>query len=238
MGQHLEFSLQSAFSTGGLVGHLAYVLLILSMLMRQMVWLRVLVIASALIGIAYSLFWLQDPVSTFWETLLVTVNVVQLLVTWRQNSRATFSAEERAFAEARLRGLDPAAQRKLLNMGDWVDLPDGTALAMAGHRPDHLSYLVDGRVAITIGRHRIAEALPGSYVGEMSLMDGGVASASARFAGPGRVWRIPISTLQALEQTHPTWTAVLGVGIARDMRAKIVAANDLKLGQERTGSQG
>ena len=110
-GDAMELTLDSAFSTGGIVGHLAYVLLIASMLMRQMVWLRLLVIASALVGILYSIVWLSDPVSSFWETLLVTVNVVQLGITWRQNSRARFSARELSFTSRRLRGLAPGEQR-------------------------------------------------------------------------------------------------------------------------------
>ena len=42
----MELSFESAFSTGGLVGHLAYLLLILSIIMRNIVWLRVFMIVS------------------------------------------------------------------------------------------------------------------------------------------------------------------------------------------------
>jgi len=52
----VELTLESAFSTGGLVGHFAYMLLVLSMVMRRMIWLRILVILSALVAIAYALF--------------------------------------------------------------------------------------------------------------------------------------------------------------------------------------
>ena len=48
----MELTLESAFSTGGLVGHFAYMLLVISMLMRRMIWLRIFVILSALVAIA------------------------------------------------------------------------------------------------------------------------------------------------------------------------------------------
>ncbi|MEO1158958.1 MAG: cyclic nucleotide-binding domain-containing protein, partial [Pseudomonadota bacterium] len=74
----MELTLESAFSTGGMVGHFAYLLLVVSMLMRRMFLLRIFVILSATIAIAYALFWLKDPIGVFWESLLVVVNAVQL----------------------------------------------------------------------------------------------------------------------------------------------------------------
>ncbi len=77
----MDLTLKSAFLTGGMVGHLSYVLLVLSMVMRRMSLLRMLVIASAFVAITYDWFWLKDPVGVFWETLLVLVNIVQLSIT-------------------------------------------------------------------------------------------------------------------------------------------------------------
>ncbi len=222
----MELSFASAFSTGGLVGHFAYVLLILSMMMRQMVWLRIFVIASALVGIAYSIIWLRDPVSSFWETLLVTVNVVQLLITWRQNTRARFTLIERAFADRRLRGLPTGEQRRILDLGEWSHLPAGTVLATQGERPDKLTYIAEGWADILIADQIIAECGPGTYVGEMSIIGDRPASATARLREESLVWRLPTERLSELDEKQPTWLAVIEAGIARDMRGKLVAAND------------
>ena len=54
----MELTLESAFSVGGLVGHTSYLLLVVSMLMRRMFWLRVFVIASAIVAITYDAVWL------------------------------------------------------------------------------------------------------------------------------------------------------------------------------------
>lgn len=51
----MDYWINAAFSTGGFVGHLFYVLLIISMTMRDITYLRLFVIASALVGIAYDL---------------------------------------------------------------------------------------------------------------------------------------------------------------------------------------
>lgn len=221
----MDLSLASAFSPGAMVGHLAYLLLVISMLMRTMVWLRLFVIASSITGILYFAIWLTDPVSTFWETLLITVNVVQLTLLWLANRRARFTDEERAFAERRLRGLAPAAQRRILDLGRWEDLGDGAVLTTEGVRPNHLTYVAEGRVAIDAGGARVATCGPGRYVGEMSVFDAGPASATATVEGRARVWRLPVAALDALSARQPAHAAVIEAGIARDMRRKILALN-------------
>jgi hypothetical protein len=221
----MELTLTSAFSTGGLVGHLAYILLILSMIMRRMVWLRILVIASASVGIAYSFFWLKDPVSSFWETLLVAVNVTQLLITWRQNSLAKFSGEEISFAKTRLRGLQPGEQRRVIDAGHWQDVECGTILTKEGEEPTNLYYLSDGEAEVSLDGSILANCGPGTYIGEMSLVGSETASATVKTTSPARIWCISRDKLSYFERKQPTWLAVLEAGISRDMRKKLLVQN-------------
>ncbi len=221
----MEFALESAFSTGGLVGHFAYILLILSMIMRRMVLLRIFVIASALVGITYAIVWLQDSVSSFWETLLVTVNVIQLAITWRQNSTASFTAEEKDFARVRLRGLSPYEQRRLLSLGEWINLPEGHRLTVEGEQPDWLYYIASGSARVVVRGDTVATCGPGGYVGEMAYISGEPASAAVEVTQATRVWRIGRDALTEVDAKHPTWVSVLEAGIARDLRQKIVSLN-------------
>jgi hypothetical protein len=224
----MELTLESAFSIGGLVGHFAYVLLIISMIMRRMVLLRIFVIASALVGIAYSIIWLNDPVSSFWETLLVTVNVIQLTITWRQNSTAKFTDEERNFSKRRLRGLSPHEQRKLLSLGEWIDLPKGHSLTVEGQHPDWLFYIVSGTVQVVVGRDIVAMSGSGSYIGELAYISGEPASATVETLENVRVWRISSRTLSEINTKQPNWMSALEAGIARDLRRKILSLNENK----------
>jgi len=55
-----------------MIGHLAYALLITSMMMRNINWLRALAIMAGSISAVY--YWtLDDKVSMFWETLFTLV---------------------------------------------------------------------------------------------------------------------------------------------------------------------
>ena len=128
----MELTIESALSSDGALGHSAYLLLVLSMLMRRMVWLRLLVIASALLAIAYSALILTDPVSTFWESLLVLVNIGQLSLTWWLDRRTQFDAREDRLRGAHFPRLAPSRLRRLLRRGQWVALGAGTRLTCAG----------------------------------------------------------------------------------------------------------
>lgn len=221
----MELTLESALSPGGLVGHASYLLLVISMLMRSMTWLRILVIASAFTAIAYDTIWLKDPVGVFWESLLVTVNILQIARAWRANSRAQFSPEEMHFVTERLAALPKADARRLLNMGLWVDGEAGVKLTHEHTTVDHLAYLVSGQVDIFLGGRKVGSCLPGNFVGEMSVLAQKPASATAIVVAPSRYWLIPSETLVGLADREPHIAAALQMGIAQDLRNKIISGN-------------
>ena len=83
----MDLTADNLFSVGKLVGHLSYVLLVLSMMMRSMTWLRVIAVSAGLTSGAYGYFWLNDPVTVFWEAVFVLINLVQLLILAFENRK-------------------------------------------------------------------------------------------------------------------------------------------------------
>ncbi|MFK7762115.1 MAG: Crp/Fnr family transcriptional regulator [Roseobacter sp.] len=221
----MELTLESALSPGGMVGHASYLLLVISMLMRSMTWLRLLVIASAFTAIAYDTIWLKDPVGVFWETLLVTVNIIQIAREWMKERRAQFSPEETRFVRTRLRGLSRSAARQLLNMGVWADAAPGLVLTREGKPVENVAYLVEGEVDIVVGGQVVGVCTPGNFVGEMSVLGQRPASATATVTRPSRYWLIASSVLQDLQHSAPATASAFQAGIARDLRNKIIAGN-------------
>jgi len=222
----MELTVAAALSPGAMLGHLSYLLLIVSMLATKMVWLRLLVIASALPAIAFDLFWLENPVGVFWRVMLVAVNVVQLVRLLSADLRARFRPEEQALRDDLGPILSPGEIRGLLDAGAWVDLPDGSVLTEEGVRPAALHFVAAGEVAVLRAGHAVARVGPGSFVGEMALLtaDAG-ASACTEARGPVRAWRLPTAAFERLEARRPTVFAALQAAIARDMRAKILRQN-------------
>ena len=142
----MELTLESAFSTGGLVGHLSYLLLIVSMVMRVMWVLRVFVILSAFTAIAYDFIWLKDPVGVFWESLLVLVNIVQLSITYAQTRFEKFTDHEASFVHGAFPGLSNTLKRKVIRKGHWLEADAGTVITRAGEPVEKLVFIADGTV--------------------------------------------------------------------------------------------
>lgn len=219
----MELTIESAFSTGGLVGHLSYLLLIGSMLMRRLGPLRVLVILSALVAILYDTIWLKDPVGVFWETLLVLVNIGQLLLAARANRRARFNPEEQAFIAARLPGLNNGEARRLLDRGLWLDGEAGRRLTVEGEPVSHLVWLASGGAEISYAGRVFSRCRPGNFIGEMSVVEEGPASADAALSEPSRLWMISGSALRRLWRDEPALAAALEKAFSLDWRVKLVA---------------
>lgn len=226
----VELTLESALSPGGLVGHISYILLITSMLMRSMLWLRLFVIAYAVVSIVYGAVWLKDPVSVFWETVLILVNVVQIFREWMREHRARFSAEERQFVETRFQGLSNAEARQLLNLGVWVDGAPGTQLTTEGEPVEHVAYVAEGVFDIFHGGAKVGVCRAGNFIGEMSVLGHTSASATAITAGQARYWLIPSETLLDLQARSPKLASAFQSGIAQDLSSKVISTNAALLG--------
>lgn len=221
----MELTINSALSGDGALGHLSFVLLIVSMLMRRMVWLRLFVICSALVGISYSFLILTDPVGVFWESLLIIVNLGQLGLSWWQNRRTQFSGNERKLAESRLAGLSPRRLRELLDAGEWADCPAGTVLCREGRPVAALVWICRGTADVLVSEALVARCGEGDLVGELTVTSGAPATGTVRAAEAIFVWRIEAERLRALMARRDETRQALEAAFFTAVRDKIVAGN-------------
>jgi len=221
----MELTLESAFSTGGLVGHLSYLLLVISMLMRVMWVLRILVIASAFVAIAYDLIWLKDPVGVFWESLLVAVNIVQLAVTYAQSRAQTFNKMEAAFVHNAFPGLNNALKRKILRQGTWETVAAGRHLSQAGVPLKRLVYVAQGEIEVRVGDSVVGRCTDGDFIGELTVLSGAPATGTAVTLGQTSYWSIDGEVLRRLVGSNDEIDQAVRACFHRNMLAKLVAAN-------------
>lgn len=223
----MELTLESAFSTGGLVGHLSYLLLVISMVMRVMWLLRVLVILSAFAAIAYDFIWLKDPVGVFWESLLVLVNIVQLSVTYAQNRLEKFHGHEASFVHEAFPGLSNTLKRKIIKKGRWLHADAGTELTRAGEPVEKLIYIAEGTVKIIGAETTVGHCRAGDFVGEMTVLTKAPATGTAIAETPIRYWAITGDELRSLVAANEEINQAVYASFHRNMLTKLVAANRL-----------
>ena len=173
----MELTLESALSPGGMVGNLSYVLLIASMAMRRMFWLRVLAIGSGLAGIAYDVIWLRDPVGTFWESAFTLTNIIQWMLLIREDRKLRLSPEEFSTWKAFFPSLSARECKQLFIASRHLDGRAGEILIRRGQVVKNIYILLTGEVSIRLDDVEVSRCGPGDLLGEMSFLSGEPASA-------------------------------------------------------------
>ncbi|MFN0263254.1 cyclic nucleotide-binding domain-containing protein [Tepidamorphus sp. 3E244] len=180
----MDFLNADLFSVGKLVGHLSYVLLVLSMMMRSMLWLRIIAVSAGLTSGAYGYFWLLDPVTVFWEAVFVTVNLVQLAIIAWENRKRALSEEEQIVVNTLLPSADTRAVRRLLKRGIMREFKPETVIVEQGKVVPELIVITRGTVQIEKDGRIVGVCGEGDLIGEMSYLSGETASATVLVTNP------------------------------------------------------
>ena len=211
---------------GNLVGHFAYVLLIISMMMRSMHWLRIFAIGAGSVSAIY--YWtLGDYVSMFWESLFSLVNVVQLLIIAFENRRGRFTKEEELFIATCLVGLERAQARRLVKLGAWTEVNEETVLITENTCPQHLKFIVDGSARIEHNSNILGLVSKGDFLGEMSYLTGKPASATVVTDTKVRYLGFDRERLREHLTKHPEVRHAMEASFNRNLVEKLVKTNEL-----------
>jgi hypothetical protein len=194
----MELSIDSLFSAGGLVGNLSYVLLIVSMAMRDIFWLRLLAIFSGVTGIAYDAVWLHDPVGVFWESCFTLVNALQWFVLVRERRGGLLSLEEERIRERLFPSLSQTTFRRLLDVATLHDVPAATELTRQGEPVPHLILISHGVADVEVDGAIVATCRGGDLVGELSFLTEDAATATVTTRAVTRFHAFETNALAAL----------------------------------------
>ncbi len=209
-----------------LFGHFTYFLLILSMLMRRMVALRILAVASGIAKIVYRAFFVLDPVSVLWETIFVIVNIGQLAIIWYYEYHHRFDNEQQHFADNIPGTVDRSAVKRLLDLADLERYEPGVALTMQGQAVQRLTYIADGIVKIEHADRVVAICGPGDYVGELSFLSGKPATATATVVKPTRALVFDQAKLTAAIGNDAQLRRTLESALNKNLAGKLTRANE------------
>jgi signal transduction histidine kinase len=209
-----------------LFGHFTYFLLIASMLMRRMVALRLLAVASGVAKIIYRGVFILDPVSVLWETIFVVVNVVQLALIWYYEHHHRFDDDHQHFADNMPDTVDRSAIKRLLDLADLERYEPGTVLTVEGQAVTKLVYIAEGIVKIEHGERLVAICGPGDYIGELSFLSGKAATANATVVKPTRALVFDQARLTASVASDAQLRRTLESALNKNLAGKLTRSND------------
>lgn len=209
-----------------LFGHFTYFLLIASMLMRRMVALRLLAVASGVAKIVYRAVFVLDPVSVLWETIFVVVNVVQLLIIWYYEYHHRFDEEHQHFADNMPDTVDRSAIKRLLDLADLQRFEPGQILTSEGQAVPRLVYIADGIVKVEHADRVVAICGPGDYIGELSFLSGNPATATATVVKPTRALVFDQARLTTAIGSDAQLRRTLESALNKNLAGKLMRSNE------------
>jgi CRP-like cAMP-binding protein len=207
--------------------HIPYALLVISMLMRDMSWLRAIAIVAGVIRIVNRAFFDQDFIVVFWEIVFVGVNVAQLLVLLYYAKRARFSDEEKLLLGQMPAGISRRTVRRLLRLGSWSTRDADSVLIEEGKPVADLAFIAEGVAQVEHGDRIVAVCGPGDFLGEMSFVSGRPANATVRASRPVRLLSFAQAPLrQALRNDDDLRRAVESL-LNQNLVGKLSKSNDM-----------
>ena len=220
------FLIEQFATPGKLVGHLSYILLVASMMMRTMLWLRIIAISAGVVSALYGYFFLLDFVTVFWEVIFVSVNLIQLLILEIENRRAKFSEDEQKFIEAVVPQVEKAHAKRLLKLAKHVEYEAGSVLTEEGKPVERLLFLIRGAVRIDKEGSMVGVCGHDDFIGEIGFMLNTNATATSVVTNSARALSFDFEALHNLLAKHPDLRHALESSFNRNLVGKLVKSNE------------
>jgi hypothetical protein len=136
-----------------------------------------------------------------------------------------FTTEEKSLVASKLPHATRIAARRFLDAGLWHDGSAGDLLMKEGEVHSKLIYLGEGQADVMLGQQVVGECLPDAFLGELTVLTGGAATATVALAGPARYFEIGASALERLMGRDDGFRIIMEGALARDAGRKLIAAN-------------
>jgi hypothetical protein len=202
--------------------HLANVLYVVSYLVTDIMWLRVLAVAGGLSSLTWTLT-APTPSFTFigWTLVYNTINMVQIARLWRERRPVRLDAAAQALYAAAFRTLTPREFLRLLAAGRWGEAPAKMQLIEEGTSPGRMLVLASGHAVVKAGGRELALLGPGQFAGEMSYLTGSRTTAAVETVEPVRFvsWATP--DLERALARQPELRTALQLVLGRDLATKL-----------------
>ncbi len=115
-------------------------------------------------------------------------------------------------------GLPPRHLRRIRDLAEAADYMAGASLVKQGTEGEGFFVILEGLAKVVVGKRTINRLMPGDYFGEISLLDGGVRTASVVSETPMKVLLIERTRFLKLLREEGAIAVALLEGLARAIR--------------------
>jgi len=201
---------------------IANVILLVGYSVRDILWLRLLAVASSIIAIPY--FALQPTLlrtPIVWSVLFAAINLFQSWRLFVERRPMKLTLEEEEVRRLAFPDLPPRKVLQVLGLGVWTTERTGERLIESGKKLETISLVVRGKVRITRGERALGELVAGNFVGSALLMSGVPSDVDAVVIEPVRAVRWELTTLESYLHANPETRVVMLQHLSRDLSGKV-----------------
>jgi hypothetical protein len=203
--------------------HTANVVYLLSYLVKDILWLRLLTVVGGVLLMVWA-YMQPEPLwaSLAWNAVFMTINVWRIVLLLLERRPVRLSERDMRLYRQVFRTLTPREFVQLLGLGRWEEAKPETRIVERAQALDRLMVIASGKTAVRIGE-RVVELGEGQFVGEMSFITGEPPAADVVALDAIRYVSWPKAELRAFLAEHPAlraaWQAVLGADLVGKLRS-------------------
>ena len=198
--------------------HAANVLYLLSYMVRDILWLRILTVTAASCLMPYFYFQpvaLMTPI--YWNLVFTALNIFWIVRLFMERRPVKLSDEEQRLCELVFRTMTPREMIKILKLGSWETAPQNECFVERGKPLDRLMVIYSGKACAEVEGKYVAELQPGQFIGGISYITEETAPANIISLEPTRYVSWPKSKLKDFMKKNPDLYAALQTTIAVDL---------------------
>lgn len=200
--------------------HVANVLFLLSYLVRDILWLRLLTIVAIVTLLPYYAGnGLYAPI--LWNGVFIAINAYQIYRLLLERRPVRLTLEQQRLYRLGFDRLSPRDFLRLLGCASWESNEDEVVLVEQGRTLERLTMLAEGTARVEIDGRAVSALGPGQFVGEMSYISGEPACARVTAERGGRFVHWPRAPLEGLLRDRSDLRAALQNIIGTDLASKL-----------------
>ncbi len=202
--------------------HIANVFYLLSYLVKDILWLRLLTVVGGGLLLAYYVV-MPTPLwaAIGWNCLFLSINFWQIRILLLERRPVVFTPDEMRLHQLSFRALTPREFAKLLKLARWDDVAADVEIVHHGKVLDRVMVIASGRASVKVDGAAVKELGPGRFVGEMSFLTGAAPNADVVAIDPVRTASWKQTELRAALRDNAELRAAVQLVIGEDLVAKL-----------------
>lgn len=158
----------------------------------------------------------------YWNLLFILINVVQIGIIIKERTGIHFTVEEKELHDTLFKNFAPFEFMKLMRVGKWLEAKQGEILATEQKPLDSVMLIYNGLVGVESKGKEVAKLKDGNFIGEVSFITGGAATATVKALMPTRYVAWPKEAISQLLNRNPSMRFAMQAMLSTDLSKKLM----------------